>query len=504
MIHVTQSRTPQQAILLPSRSLRASSASLSRDFLVRVAYQPVSALMKELGAPQVKMKVLDSIHEDGAKLVEITAADAQKLRAAQPGLQIVPVRYYRRAVQFYQIENRVKAAAGRAALTQKVIVSVVSRQGNLPISGANVVAFTDFAKREGNGGVTSQNGTVAISVPSSVRQLERLYVYPENGFWGALLMKVKVSAQISVTLEPIDLSHADSVRSFAKAGGSSDGQGVKVAVVDTGIALNHPDLSVQGGECTVPGENVTDFGPLGGDHGSHCAGIIAAHGTPPGGIRGIAPAAELYSYRVFPKPTANDPEPGATNYSIAKAIDRAAAAGCDLLNLSLGGGDPDPATEAAVLDARRAGSVVIAAAGNNDRSPVSFPASYDLCVAVSALGRIGLFPKGSVDEGDVGKPFGKDPKNFIALFTNIGPELDCTGPGVGVISTVPERAYAVMSGTSMATPAVTGLAARLLAKNASILSASRDEGRADNIVRMLLQSCATLGFKPDFEGQGLP
>lgn len=75
---------------------------------------------------------------------------------------------------------------------------------------------------------------------------------------------------------------------------------------------------------------------------------------------------------------------------------------------------------------------------------------------------------------------------------------------MGVISTVPEKDYAVMSGTSMAAPAITGLAARLLAKNAALLTATRDATRADGIAKMLLQSCKKLGLGPNFEGQGLP
>ena len=148
--------------------------------------------------------------------------------------------------------------------------------------------------------------------------------------------------------------------------------------------------------------------------------------------------------------------------------------------------------------------MVIAAAGNDGRRPVSFPASYDLCIAVSALGRIGLFPDGSVDSGDVGAPYGTDKKNFIAFFSNVGHEIDCTGPGVGVISTVPEKAYAIMSGTSMATPAVAGLAARMLAKQPTLLNDARDVSRAEGIAKMVLQSAKTLGFGATYEGQGLP
>jgi subtilisin len=94
----------------------------------------------------------------------------------------------------------------------------------------------------------------------------------------------------------------------------------------------------------------------------------------------------------------------------------------------------------------------------------------------------------------------------VAAFSNIGPEIDVTGPGVGVISTMPGPAYGVMSGTSMACPAVTGAAARLLSApaNAPILGGARDESRSNAIVQMLLQSCRLLRFGKDFEGLGLP
>ncbi len=86
------------------------------------------------------------------------------------------------------------------------------------------------------------------------------------------------------------------------------------------------------------------------------------------------------------------------------------------------------------------------------------------------------FPKG-LNPTAASLPFGKDKKNFIADFSNIGPETDLTGPGVGVISTVPSG-FGVMSGTSMATPAETGAAARLLATKPQILKMPRDQNRA--------------------------
>jgi subtilisin len=272
--------------------------------------------------------------------------------------------------------------------------------------------------------------------------------------------------------------------------------GIRVGVIDTGIAA-HPDLLIDGGENTVVGEKPSDFGDNGEGHGTHVAGIIAARGLPPAGIRGVAPAVILRSYRVFGKGS-----DGASNYAIAKAIDRAVSDGCDLLNMSLGGGPSDEATMDAISDARARGSLVIAAAGNGGREPVSFPASDLLAQAVSAMGRKGAWPSGSTQAGDVAKPYGKDKNNFIAAFSNIGPDLDLTAPGVGIISTYP-GGYAVMDGTSMACPAATGVAAKLLAARPDIINMTRNQERSDAMAHLLLQAAKSLGFGPNYEGQGL-
>lgn len=195
---------------------------------------------------------------------------------------------------------------------------------------------------------------------------------------------------------------------------------------------------------------------------------------------------------------------GASNFSIAKAIDRAVQSGCDIINMSLGGGDPDDATRAAMEDALAAGSLVIVASGNDDRSPVSFPASASPpAIAVSAMGRKGTFPAHTTGEDAVAKPFGKDPKNFVAAFSNVGPEIDLTGTGVGILSTVP-GGHLPMDGTSMATPAVVGFAAKLLARMPSILAMPRTPARANAMAQALFGAASLLGFGVNFEGHGLP
>ncbi|MBA3268576.1 MAG: S8 family serine peptidase, partial [Acidimicrobiia bacterium] len=144
----------------------------------------------------------------------------------------------------------------------------------------------------------------------------------------------------------------------------------------------------------------------------------------------------------------------------------------------------------------------IIAAGNDSRAPVSFPATVDRALAVSALGRKGTFPTSSAEMDNVAAPYGTDRKNFVAEFSNVGPEIDLIGPGVGIISTVPENTYAEISGTSMACPAVTGMAARAL--DPSVLAMKRDTARSEAMAKAILGSARSLGFDPPFEGHGLP
>ncbi|MDX2032931.1 MAG: S8 family serine peptidase [Blastocatellia bacterium] len=507
----------QQFILLPARGMTTRSAGANPEltsFLVSLSGsvgRQVTAASATGGGRRARgggrrsasMRVLDSIHEDGAKLVEMSTEAMADLRAEQPGMRIVPVvHYHTMAAPRPAIEEAVTASRTRGATTAaavKITIKLVSKADGKPVAGVDVVAFTDFAGRRGAQGTTNSKGEVSLALGAASRKLERLYAFPKLGFWGLLRKSVTISSGSQLSLRPLDLGFTDSKRFFYGDAPGGAGAGLKVGVIDTGIAA-HPDLLIDGGVNTVVGENPNDFGDNGEGHGTHVAGIIAARGSAPAGIRGIAPNVTLRSYRVFGKNN-----PGASNFAIAKAIDRAVADGCDLINMSLGGGAPDIATQEAIADARAQGVVVFAAAGNDGRQPVSFPALDSLALAVSALGRKGTFPSDSTQNSDIQSPFGKpDKKNFIASFSNIGPEIDLTGPGVGVISTFP-GGYAALDGTSMACPAAVGIAARLLSTpaHAALLAAARSQARSDAMAQVILQAAKSLGFGSTFEGRGM-
>ena len=214
------------------------------------------------------------------------------------------------------------------------------------------------------------------------------------------------------------------------AWGCSRGKGVRVAVLDTGIDWNHPDLrpNVRGAVSFVPGETAMD----GNSHGSHCAGTIAAavNGS---GVVGVAPEASLYAVKVL-----SNAGSGQFSWVIA-GINWCIQNRMHIGSMSLGAPAAPAALETICNAAFNAGILIVAAAGNAGSGPdtVQFPGKYKSVIAVSAI----------------------DSNNVIASFSSRGPGVEICAPGVQVLSTVPGGGYSMMNGTSMACPHVAGAAA---------------------------------------------
>jgi len=494
----------QQFILMPRRGVR-DPVMLNPLLLPDQQPKPLAVMAFARGVrrsvrePTHQIRVIHSIHEDGLKLAEMSPEAVFNLRTTLPGVRVVPVVYYRTAQRpRFEVATAVKTA-GRATGDLKLTIKAAG--SGTPLAGAKVVAFTDFATRAGLEGTSNARGSVLLGRNRTSLTLDRLYIYPPHGYWGYYAENTRISDGDGFELPVIDLSVPDLLTTLYGGHPRDAGSGVKVGIIDTGISRDHPDLKVAGGKNLVTGEDPNDFGPS-ADHGSHVAGIVAAHGTAPTGKRGVAPGATLMSYRVFGHGVEN-----ANNYDIARAIDQAVADQCDLINMSLGGGGRDPAVEEAVNAAYQAGTLSICATGNDYRQPVSFPARLQQVLAVSAFGQRGTFPDKSVETGDIEKPFAAANKErFIAAFSNIGQEVALTGPGVGIVSTVPEKDYAVLSGTSMACPAVTGCIAAILSQQPNLLQMPRDQSRTAAFTKAALVKAILQGFAPDdasMEGHGL-
>jgi len=488
----------QSPLLAQSAKLRAVGTT--------VKLSARAAMSASGGVAGTRMHVLHSTHENGPKLVEMTEEAELNLRAEIPGIKVVPLSFFRKMRARYRVERRLRATA--AAASAATTIHILDKVTSEPVAGAQVVAFTDFESREGAEGTSAKNGAVRLKLKPDT-QIERLYIYGPAGYWGHAARNFKLKDGTRYGLPPIDLQDDNSLLGRLSKGLPVDaGKSVTVAVVDSGVARNHPGLPNATGGANLVLDEIRgnpaakgDWGPAkkDGDHGSHVAGIIGALPFGNVAIRGVAPGVELRSYRVFPNDGGD-----ATNYDIMNAIDQAVLDGCDIINLSLGGGDEDEAVRAAIGKALDKGVLVVAAAGNDERQSVSYPAALPSCVAVSAMGVKGSYPKGSTEEFDVMKPFGDpDRECFVAAFSNIGPPIDVIGPGVGIVATVPEKAYAVMSGTSMACPALAGVAAYLLGSDPALLNAKKSD-RARLLKEALFENCRKKGFGRDYEGFGYP
>ncbi|MFS8601012.1 S8 family peptidase [Priestia megaterium] len=210
---------------------------------------------------------------------------------------------------------------------------------------------------------------------------------------------------------------------------------IKIAIVDTGIQLNHPELSIK----LWPGYNFVEGNLVpndGNGHGTHVAGIAAALTENSLGIAGVAPSASLIPVRAL------DNSGNGLLSNIANAITYSTNAGAKVINLSLGSSQSSITLENAVNYAWNQGVVVVAAAGNEASSTPIYPAAYQNAIAVA-----------STDNNDQKSDF-----------SNFGTWVDVAAPGSTILSTYIGSYYAYLSGTSMAAPHVAGLAALLAAQ----------------------------------------
>ena len=451
--------------------------------------------------PAGPMERGDRIGGTGAMLVRLSPDEARELRGAGSAVKVCPLRRYTLArAQSPQVRKAVARTLTAGASTASV--TIVDEVTGHPVEAAQVLVLSGFGQPV-ESRVTGPSGRVTLPVlaPDPQGRMPGLSIYPAHTHWGLHAATFPLSNGMKIQLARIDLAAPTVLSPFVAPDNSQRGDGVKVGVIDSGIDPNHPDLAVSGGANFTPAETNPDDWQAGADgHGTHVAGIIGGRGLIGQGMRGVAPGVELFSYRVFPKDKG-----GTSTYAIARAIDRAVEDGCDLINLSLGGGQPDLPLSQSIGAAYDQGVRCIVAAGNNGRRDVSYPAIYKRAIAVSALGRRGTFPAGSTEGLDAMEPFPtNDPDAFVARFSNIGFEIDVTGPGVGVVSCFPGKRYAVMSGTSMACPAVTGVTAAHLSASPSVMNAKKGADRARKIGELLRKAARDVGLATNLQGLGLP
>jgi thermitase len=212
--------------------------------------------------------------------------------------------------------------------------------------------------------------------------------------------------------------------------------GAKIGIVDTGIDQVHPDLSGKTVNCADSLNGILVEGTCVDDnmHGTHVAGTISARTNNGIGVAGVAPNASFAICKALRTAAGT----GLTS-DVANCINWTHTRGSKVISMSLGGG-PSTTLRNAVVNAWEGGaangSVLVAAAGNEGDATVNYPAGYAEVVSVAAT----------------------DHNDARASFSNANSDVEIAAPGVSVLSTIPGGQYARLSGTSMATPHVSGVA----------------------------------------------
>ena len=260
-----------------------------------------------------------------------------------------------------------------------------------------------------------------VAMPLAVRSFGRTARYTEDIPWGV----PRVTAP----------------EAWALGGFAAYGAGVKVAYLDSGGDYNHPDLLFAGGYDAMTGNTSpsawADDLALCDGHGTHVAGTIAARRNNIG-VVGVAPDAALYAIKVF-----EDVGGSCMAYQSRQiaGINWAVNNGIKVISISIAGTTINTSYQSAISSASALGVYIVASAGNDGASTLTYPGAYTDALSVGAL----------------------DAENNRSGYSNYGPKLFISAPGDGILSTVP-GGYGYKTGTSMAAPHVAGLVTLLLAR----------------------------------------
>ncbi len=363
------------------------------------------------------------------------------------------------------------AVVRRLNATVPVTIEVQSK--GAPLADAQVYVFGAGTPVEG---VTGRDGRVRLRLGGDGEEaVSSLVVIPRGDAWSRHIERPSLDPNVVnvIELRPLSATLVDFPTVLLVGWGeramrldqvpaASKGRGVRIALIDSGVATAHPNLKHIRKGFDFPRHDPGRWTEDAVGHGTHCAGIVTASEEGGFGIRGFAPGTE--------------------------SADALAAI-----------------VEPYLAKAKAMGIACIVPAGNT-AGPIEYPGRSPSVLAVSAIGKLGEFP---ADSYHAALPLAPAPADglFFPRFGCFGPEVGVTGPGVAVVSCVPESSFAAWDGTSMAAAHIVGLAALVLAHNPDFQTslAARNAARVEHLFDVLRRSAlSVLPGAPARSGAGLP
>ena len=423
-----------------------------------------------------------------------------------------------------------------AVLLGTLVAGSMATAGSAAERGRYIVVLKDDANARG---VSEDHAR------SQGAQVEFVYEHALNGY--SATMSDQAAARITndprVASVEVDLPQAATAQtlptgvnridgelsSTAKIDGIDERVDVDIAILDSGIDLDHPDLNVVGGVTCSGGGPFKQSCSAGGDddngHGSHVAGIAAAKDNDIG-VVGVAPGARLHAVKVL-----DSRGSGYTSWIIA-GIDwvTANASTIEVANMSLGGSGYTAAYHTAVKNSVAKGVVYMVAAGNEARdvygpdarfgtSDDTQPAAFPEVGTISALADADGVPGGLAATSTAFSICTENKDDSFACFSNYsrnatnnpvtsgGGKIDMMLPGYRITSTYSQGRYATVSGTSQASPHAAGMAALYIAKNGRATTASGVYGIRQALINGSQTQAGTNGLTthddPDLNKEGI-